>query len=183
MARISALLFLLVFCSATAMRAQAPAPKPDPEVRKLHVWVGHWTYEEQDMPGPWGPGGKVSGEYNGQMILAGFFFQGQWKERGATGEAEALVIDGYSPVSEGFTSNVYWDDGTILTGTVSLRGRTFDWVGKGLIAGKQYLLKGQIILAPDLMSFTETFEISSDGRTWAPFSEAKYTKTKPIPKR
>ena len=52
MQRISILLFLLVFCSATAMQAQAPAPKPDPEVKKLHVWVGHWTYEGEYKPGP-----------------------------------------------------------------------------------------------------------------------------------
>ena len=183
MKRTIALLFLLAFWSATAMQAQAQAPKPDPALKKLSVFLGHWTHEEEDKPGPWGPGGKVSGGYNGQMILGGFFFQGRWKERGATGEVEALVIDGYSPVSKAFTSNVYWDDGSILTGTVSLRGRTFDWAGKGIIAGKQYLLKGQITHAADLMSFTEKFEISSDGKTWTPFFEGKYTKTKPAPKK
>jgi len=59
MQRISALLFLLVFCFATAMQAQAP--KPDPEMKKLGVLVGHWTYEGEYKPGPLGPGSKIVG--------------------------------------------------------------------------------------------------------------------------
>lgn len=181
MARISVLLFVLVACFATAMQAQAPAPKPDPELKKLHVWVGHWTYEEEDKPGPLGPGGKITGEYDGQMILGGFFFQGRWK--GAKGETIALEMGGYYPVNKNFASDVYWDDGTRLLGAVTVSGNTFTWEGKCATGGKQYLLKGHRLLAADFMGFTETFEISTDGKTWAPAWEGKYTKVKPAPKK
>ena len=42
---------------------QAPAPQPDPEVKKLQVLVGHWTFKGEYKAGPLGPGGKVAGEY------------------------------------------------------------------------------------------------------------------------
>jgi hypothetical protein len=61
MQRISILLFASVFCFATAVQAQAPAPKPGPEVKKLLPLVGHWAHEEEDKPGPLGPGGKSAG--------------------------------------------------------------------------------------------------------------------------
>jgi hypothetical protein len=105
MQRISLVLLVLVLFSATAMQAQAPAPKPDPEVKKLHVWVGHWTYEGEYKPGPLGSGGKETGEYNGQMILGGFFFQARWTEKGPAGETRGLDIEAYDPVDKNFVSN------------------------------------------------------------------------------
>ena len=51
MQRISVVLLFIVWF-ATAMQAQAPAPKPAPELKKLDVFVGHWTYVEDDSPGP-----------------------------------------------------------------------------------------------------------------------------------
>jgi hypothetical protein len=51
MTRTIALLFLLVFCCATAMQAQTQAPKPAPEVKKLLPQLGLWTYEREAKPG------------------------------------------------------------------------------------------------------------------------------------
>ena len=96
MVRTIALLFLLAFCSATAMQAQAPAPKPDPEVKKLHVWVGHWTVEGEYKPGPFGPSGKGSGESTGRMILNGFLF-----ERRTKGKTPAVILSSW--ISAGTT--------------------------------------------------------------------------------
>jgi hypothetical protein len=100
MARISVLLLLLVFCSATGMRAQAPAPKPDPALKKLGVLVGHWTYEEEWKAGPLGPGGKMSGVYDAHMILGGFFLEAEQTEKGVMGEIRNLEIDAYDPVNK-----------------------------------------------------------------------------------
>ncbi len=179
MKRISIMLFLLVFCFPTVMQAQAPPPKPDPEMKKLHVWVGHWTYEEEDKPGPWGPGGKATGEYVGQMILGGSFFQGQYKDKGG----QALEVCGYDPVNKEFDQDLYWSDGTRLSGVLTVSGNTWTWTGKRVVGGKQYLAKSQMIFAPDLMSATERGKISSDGKTWTPFYEGKYTKVQPAPKK
>ena len=183
MQRISVLLFLLVFCFATAMQAQTQAPKPDPALGKFHVWVGHWAFEGETKAGPWGPGSKDSGEYDGQMILGGFFFRGQWREKGGLPASGALVICGYDAANKTLTSNAYWDDGTRLSGVISVTGNTFSWTGKAFAAGKTYPIRGQIIVAADLMGFSEKFEITADGKTWTPFFEYKYTKVPPAAKK
>ena len=183
MQRINTLLFLLVVCFATALQAQAPARKPDPELKKLHVLVGHWTYEGEYKGGPLGPGGKITGEYDAHMILGGFFVQDQSTERGAMGETRSLGITGYDPANKNFTYNGYGSDGSTFSGTVTISGNTLTWAGKFVIAGKQYQFKEPFVLAPDLMGGTARAEISADGKMWTPFFEAKYTKAKPAPKK
>jgi hypothetical protein len=180
MKRISILLFLLVFCFATAMQAQAPAPKPDPALKKLSVLVGHWTVDGEQKPGPLGPGGKSSGEFGGQMILGGFFFQGRWTAKGALG---GLVIWGYDAVNKNFDFDMFSGDGTRMSGVVTVSGNAFTWAGKVVAAGKPYPVRGQIVVAADLRSGTETGEISADGKTWAPWFETKYTKVQPARKK
>ncbi len=77
----------------------------------------------------------------------------------------------------------YWDDGTTLSGAISVSGKTWAWTGKILIAEKEYLARGRTIFAADLMSFVENFEISSDGKTWSPFWDYRATKAKPVPNK
>ena len=183
MQRISALLFLLGFCFATAVQAQAQAPKPDPQVKKLHAVVGHWTFEGEAKPGPLGPGGKFTGESNCQMILGGFFFQCQLTGKVAEQEMRMLEIDGYDPVSKNFSSEFYFAGGNRFSGALTITGNTWTYAGKWAMGGKQYQLKENFILAPDLTSATEKNEISADGKTWTPLFESKWTKAKPAPKK
>ncbi len=183
MQRISILLLGLVVCFATAMQAQAPASKPNPEFKKLSVFVGHWTYEGEYKPGPLGPGGKATGEYTGQMILGGFFFQARWTEKGPAGETRGLDIEAYDPVDKNFVSNWYFSDGSRFSGVLTVSEKTYAFAGKFLLPGKQYQFKDTLIVAADFTSSTETAEISPEGKTWTPFIEYKYTKAKPAPKK
>ena len=109
MQRVAVLCLLLMVVLVSAVQAQAPAtaPKPDPALKKVAVFVGHWTWEGEVKAGPWGSSFKGSGEYDGRMILEGFFFQGRWTEKGAMG---GLEIVGYDPVNKNFIHNGYWDD-------------------------------------------------------------------------
>ena len=166
-----------------AVAAQAQAPKPDPELKKLQVLAGHWTYEGEYKAGPLGPGSKITGEYTGQMILGGFFYQEQEIEKGPTGETRTISIYAYDPVNKNFAFNSYQSDGSTYSGAVTINGNKWTWAGKLVVAGKQYLFKAPYTLAPDLMSATMNVEISVDGKTWTPFFEAKWTKTKPAPKK
>jgi hypothetical protein len=185
MTRISALLFLLMFCLATAMQAQAqaPAPKPDPEVKKLHANVGRWTFEGENKPGPLGPGGKFTGENTCQMILGGFFLRCQWTGKGALGEFGGLEVDGYDPANKDFSSGYYFSDGSRFSGTLTITGNIWTYAGKYLVAGKEYQYKETYIHTPDLTSWTDKQEISSDGTTWTPLSESRWTKVQPAPKK
>ena len=182
MKRISILLFLSVFGSAAAMQAQAP--KPDPELEKLSVFLGHWTYEGESKPGPWGPGGKLTGERNARWILKGFFVEFCTREKGPTGESQSIEIDGYDPANKTATWTVYFDDGETPSGVSAFTsGTTETWSGKFVFGGKQYLIRGTDVVAPDLQSFTEKSEFSSDGKTWMPDWEFKATKVPPAAKK
>jgi hypothetical protein len=181
MQRIIAPLFLLAFCFAGAMLAQVTPPKPDAELKKLNADSGHWTYEGETRPGPLAPGGRFTGEFDGQMILGGFFFQGWGKEKGPAGEGRYLEIDGYDPVNKNFTSDIYDDDGSIATLTLTITGNTRTYVRKTVKPGKQYQYRATFVLSPNLASGMYKDEISVDGKTWITYSESKWTKVRPAP--
>ncbi len=183
MQRISLLLFLLVVFFPMTMQAQAPAPKPDPELKKLHIWVGHWTFDGEQKPGPLGPGGKFTGEFTGQMILGGFFLQARWVEKGALGETRSLEVVGYDPVNKNIFSRGYQDDGSTWSGMVGFSGSTLTFTGKLVFAGRQYPIRATYIFAADLASATRKEEISVDGKTWITSSESIWTKVKPAAKK
>jgi len=184
MARTIALLFLLVFCFTTAMQAQAPAPKPDPEVKKLSVYLGHWTYEGESKPGPWGPGGKITGERDARWILRGFYLETRDRQKRPTGESQSIEIDGYDPANKTATWTVFADDGETPSGVSAFTsGTSVTWSGKFVLGGKQYLVRGTDVFARDLLSFTERSEFSSDGKTWMPDWEYKATKAQPAAKQ
>ena len=183
MKRITVLLLVLVACFATVMQAQTPAPKPDPALKKLAVFVGHWTYEGEYKTGPLGPGGRTSGEYTGQLILAGFFYQGRWTEKGPGGESRGLEIEAYDPVNKNFVSNWYLSDGSRLSGILIASEETYAWAGDFLVAGKQYQFKDTMVLAADLLSMSDKAQISIDGKTWTSFYELKWTKVQPAAKK
>jgi len=183
MQRISALLFLSVFCFATALQAQTPTPTPDPALKKMLPFLGHWTYEGESQPGPLGPGGKVTGEQNVRMILGGYFVETRTTEKNPKGETRSLEIDRYDPGDKNFPFSVYDSEGATFSGVFTVSGNTSPWSGKYVVAGKQYLIRGTDTLAADSMSFTRKSEMSADGKTWAPLSESKFTKVQPAPKK
>jgi hypothetical protein len=169
---------------ATTILAQTQAPKPDPQLKQLSALLaGRWTYEGEYKPGPLGPGGKITGEYIGQTILNGFFFEGRETEKGSTGETHNIEIDAYDPANRNFVSNMYQDDGSRFSGTVTVSGNTITWEGRFIVAGQQVLFKEPFVMAADRMSGTAKGEISTDGKTWTPFFEATFTKAKPVPKK
>ncbi len=162
---------------------QASAPKPDPEVKKLSVLVGRWTFKGKYKAGPLGPGGKVTGEYTGRMILGGFFFQGRFTENAPFGEMGGLEVEAYDPSNKSFVSNWYLSGGATISGTLTVSGNTFTWEGKLMAAGNQYQYKQTLIVAADLTRWTIKSEISVDGKTWSPWFEEKGTKVKPAAKK
>jgi len=178
-------LFLLPMAGiVSAMVAQGPpeAPKPDPEFRKLQILVGRWTYDGEYKPGPLGPGGKITGEYSAEFILNGFALEAHTTEKGAMGATRYVEIDTYDTANKKIAFNVYADNGGGNSGTITVNGNTVTWEGKFVAGGQAYVFRVPIVFMPDRMSATTKAEISSDGKTWAPFFEFKYTKSKAAPK-
>jgi Protein of unknown function (DUF1579) len=183
MKRMAIALSLAVLVFAVSIWAQTAPPKPDPELKKFEVFVGHWTYEGEYKAGPLGSGSKVTGELTIKPILGGFFFRNQGAEKGPMGEMEFMEIVGYDPVKKNIASNEYHDDGIMLSGAYAFNGNTCTYAGKFIVGGKTYMVKNVLILAADMMSLTAKGDISTDGNAWTPWLEAKYTKTKPAPKK
>lgn len=181
MRKSSILRLFLLLCLAMAMCAQAPTPKPDAELKKLAALLsGRWTYEGEYKAGPLGPGGKMTGEYTGRTILNGFFFEGRETEKGAMGDVQNIEIDAYDPANKNFISNIYGDDGSRFSGTVTINGNTVTWEGKYFAGGQEILLKEPLVLAADRMSATAKTQISMDnGKTWTPFSDVTFTRGSP----
>jgi Protein of unknown function (DUF1579) len=179
MTRISVLLFLLILCFATAMQAQAPAPKPGPEVKKLHAYLGHWTYEGEAKPGPGCLGGKFTGQMTCQMILGGFFLRCRFTEKEPDGDFRFFAIEGYDPVNKNFTHDGYAEDGSKGSSVLTMSGNKWTHAGRWVSEGKQYHYKGTFTFAPDLASGTFKDELSLDGKSWTTCEESKYTKVKP----
>ena len=106
------------------------------------------------------------------------------REKGPAGEFQAIEIDGYDPVNKTFTWDVYVDNGETASGVSTFSsGTTVTYSGKSVVGGKQYLDRGTDVFAPDLLSFTEKDEASTDGKTWMTAWEYKATKAKPAPKK
>ena len=123
-----AFLFSLgALCFVPVVPAQS-APKPDPELGKLQVLVGRWTYGEYKS-GFWGPGGKKQGEANYRFSLNGFVLEGQETEKSGEGQSHLLEIDAYDVANKHISSSVYTDDGTTYSAVITLAGNTITWEG------------------------------------------------------
>jgi hypothetical protein len=179
MKRIAFAVGLVVLVFAVAVSAQTVAPKPGPEHKKVEVFVGHWTYEGEYKAGPLGPGGKATGEYTAQMILGGFFVQGHWVEKGGSGVSRGFETFGYNPATNNYLQSQYTDDGGMASGEITVSGNIWNYSGVMFTAGKQYKLRNTLTFAADLMSIVMKAEISTDGSSWTPFWDFKFTKTKP----
>jgi hypothetical protein len=182
MKRMALVVGMVVLVFAVSLWAQTTAPQPDPELKKFDVFLGHWTYVGEYKAGLLGPASKVTGDWSGNQILGGFFFQDQFTEKGVAGETRGFEIIGYDPANKTFFSNEYHNDGNMLSGAYAFSGSTLTYTGKFTVGGKPYMIKATGILAADSMSFTIKAEISPDGTTWTPFFENTYTKTTPTPK-
>jgi hypothetical protein len=176
-------LVVLVFAVSLWAQAQPQAPKPSPELNKLGVMVGHWTYEGEYKAGPGGPNGKAKGEEFIQWILGGYFLQDLEIETGALGDARMALLYAYDPVKKNFVCSGLMNDGGPASAIAKVSGNTIIWEGRALLAGKETLIKNTFIVAADLMTMTQKAEVSTDGKTWTPFFDAVFTKVKPAPKK
>jgi hypothetical protein len=174
---------LIALFFAVAAQAQAPAPKPGPDQKKLEVWVGSWTVEGESKAGPLGPASKYTNECTFQMTIGGFVLEGRFHSKSASENMQGMQIVAYDSANKNYTYAMYFNDGVISDGTVTVSGNTWNWKGTVIAGGKQYQLRGTDVLSADFMSDTYTAEISTDGKTWVPWLEEKATRIKGTSKK
>lgn len=182
MKRITFVVGLVVLVFAVSVWAQTTVPNPAPELKKLGIMVGHWTYEGEYKAGPSGPNGKAKGEEFIQWILGGYFLQDLEIETGALGDARMAILYAYDPVKKSLVGNGLMSDGGPISVIVRVNGNTVILEGTVVLGGKDTHMKNTFVVAADIMTMTQKAEVSTDGKTWTPFFDAVFTKVKPAPK-
>ncbi len=166
---------LLLIVTAIAL-GQAPAPpKPGPEHKRLEAFVGTWTYEGQAKNNPFGPAGKITGTDVFEMLPGGFAVQHRWDERNPLGNVKGTEIWAYDPIKKVYTINYFSSLGETGSGTFTINANTWTAATSGVtFEGKMGYGRGTAALTPT--SMTVKWDASSDGKSFTPSFEGKWTK-------
>ncbi len=169
-----------VFSQPTRIGVHAQTGKPGPEHKRLEVFVGSWTWVADLKPGIFGPAGKCTGVERFQWLPGEFFLQMNREGKCPGGDLRQTIIFGYDPVNKRHTGTFFdHTSGGSTSATTTTSGNTWKWAGTGYTGeGKGFQERCTLTLATGGGSSSLTCEIATDGKTWTPSWEAKYTKSK-----
>ncbi len=169
---------IVVACFAGAAFAQQPnqPPNPGPELQKLQLWVGDWTYEGESQTTFLGPGEKYTGRVTGRSILNGYGLESVFHEQSPSGETQTVEVDTYDPATKSYPYISVSSDGSFSQGSFTVNGSVATYEGTTMVGGNRYKARGTDAVAPDGMSGTMRGEISVDGKTWVLLYATKSTK-------
>jgi hypothetical protein len=140
------------------------------------MFAGNWQYDGAAKASPLGPAAKITGKQTGRMLAGGFALELTGEETGVFGGTKFGEIDVYDTAAKANRYLGYQDDGSTWQGSSSFTGNVLKFSGTQTAKGVSYQVRGTITFAADGKSFTQQAEVSTDGKTWAPWWETKYTK-------
>jgi len=168
---------ILAFAVLTLAQAPEKMPAPSAEHKRLASFLGKWTSEGEMKPGPFGPGGKFSGNSHIEWLPGGFFLVMHEESKGPMGDIKSLAVFGYDANKKVYTYNGFDSMGNAEFYTGTVQGKTWTWTSDINLQGKT--MKGRFTLREDSpTSNTIKFDISEDGGTWKTSMEGKQTKVK-----
>jgi hypothetical protein len=166
---------LLASAAVQAQEKKMEAPKPAPEAKRLDYFVGNWHSEGQMKPGPWGPGGKMSGEDKCSWMEEGFFVVCHSEGSGPMGTMHGIGVMGYDAAKKTYTWNGFNSMGENEHASGTVDGKTWTYTNDSTMGGKP--MKGRYtIVEQSPKSYDFRFESSEDGKTWATLMEGKVTR-------
>lgn len=166
---------LTAAAAAQAQEKKMEAPKPAPEVKRLEFFVGNWISEGEMKPGPWGPGGKMTGTSHCSWMPGGFFVVCNEDGSGAMGKMHGLGVLGYDAAAKSYTWNGFNSMGENEHAAGSVDGKTWTYTNESVMNGKP--IKGRYtIVETSPASYDFKMETSEDGKTWGGMMEGKVTK-------
>jgi hypothetical protein len=166
---------LTAAAAAQAQEKKMEAPKPAPEVKNLSYFAGSWHSEGEMKPGPWGPGGKFSGESHCSWMQGGFFMVCNEDGSGPMGKMHGMGVMGYDAASKTYTWNGFNSMGENEKAAGSHDGKTWSYTAESMMNGK--MMKGRYTMTETSpTSYDFKMESSEDGKTWAGLMEGKATK-------
>lgn len=155
----------------SAAPAAVSQPQPGPELKKLQIAVGAWTYQGKIESTPFSPGsGNYEGKYKTAMILGGFFLETQGEDRNSNGYVyQGHAISGYDTGKHVFFMHWYENDGFTGAGTLVINGNTWTVTSERKDSqGKVYQTRSTSTYSADGRTVVAKGEYSSDGgKTWA----------------
>ena len=167
----------MILALAVLILAQAPEkmPAPSAELKRLASFLGKWTTDGEMKPGPFGPGGKFSGNSHIEWLPGGFFLVMHEESKGPMGDIKSLAVFGYDANKKVYTYNGFDSMGNAELYTGTVQGKTWTWTSDEHMGGQT--MKGRFtmkVLSPT--SYTMKFELSQDGTKWMTGMEGKPTK-------
>jgi hypothetical protein len=172
----SKLSLFFMFFGAAALQAQQ-APKPAPELKKLEFFVGTWNSQGEVMPGPTGPGGKITMTEHAQWMDGHFFVVTHSTYKGPMGNGSAIAVTGYKPDEKVYTYDEYTSQGEAEHVKGTIHGDTWTWNGQEKM-GDQVMTGRFTMKITSPTSYNFKFEMSKDGATWNTVMSGTSTKAK-----
>jgi len=177
MTRLAMILTAWLVLAAAAL-AQMDMPKPAPEVKKLDALAGSWSLEGAVKPHPSNPGGgTVLENEKCEWMEGNFFLVCHVDFKGSMGTGSAISIMGYSTDDKAYTYREFNSWGEFTDSKGSVDGDTWTWVNDEKMNGE--VMKGRFTMKNvTSASYTFSYEMSQDGKTWTNIMDGKATKQK-----
>ena len=163
----------------TVFTQAPPAPKPGPEHQKLAYFVGNWTSEGEMKPGPFGPGGKITGKDTCEWFEGKFSVICRSEGKSPMGPMRSIGILSYSPEEKVYTYYGTDNSGMVMTSVAkgTVKGDTWIYTDEGMMGGQK--MKSRVTIkevSPTVQTFVMEIQ-GADGK-WVPMMESKGTKVK-----
>lgn len=173
--RLALITVAIVFAVLASGQNPPAAPKPGPEIKKLAYFAGTWKVEGEIKPGPFGPGGKLTGTEHNQWMDGGFFLVSHSDEKTPMGAVKGFAVYGYDPNAKVYTYDEFNSSGEAVHAKGTVEGDTWTWANEEKMEGKT--IKGRFtakITSPT--SYAIKFEMQPEGGAWATVLEGTTTK-------
>ena len=110
---------------------------------------------------------------------SGFFLQMNREAKGPAGVFRHTIIFGYDPVTKKHTGQLFdLTEGGSTSATIATIGNAWNWSGTGHTGtGKAFQERCTVNFATGGASWTLKCEVNTDGKTWSPTIDGKYTKS------
>jgi hypothetical protein len=146
-------------------KAEMAMPKPAPEMAQLKFFDGNWTCEGTMLPGPFGPGGKMTSTVKSHADLGGFWQSGVVKGTGAGMPAfEGMFHMTYDPAAKRHV--MLWVDnmGAWAQSTApGWEGDKIVFTGDSSMGGKKFATRDTFVKGAG-GTFKRTGEMQQDGK-------------------
>ena len=138
-----------LFFAVAAQAQDMQAPKPGPEVKKMSLFVGHFTNDAEAKPGVMGPNSpamKMSGTTDCKWTSGGFAVLCTGvSQMGAMKSTETALMY-YDPGDKMYHYIDTDSSGDVGESTGTADGDTWNWTGKGVMGGQvmytKFTMKG-----------------------------------------